>query len=137
MCEYDTLESDVYDGIEFWTVRSYYFWILPLMSLTGVLMTSLILTNRCRDDLDSISIEDVTLFSYDLDLYWISLILRTFYSSFVISVSVDLVDLEDIQYLMIDSLLLLLFSYIDRIIVIVISLISVIIYIQSLIAIIV
>ena len=30
MCEYDTLDSDVYDGTNFWTVRSYYFWILPL-----------------------------------------------------------------------------------------------------------
>jgi len=34
MCEYDTLDSDVYDGIDFWIVRSYYFGILPLMSLT-------------------------------------------------------------------------------------------------------
>jgi len=68
-----------------------------------VLMTLLILTTRCRDDLDFILIEDVTLFSYDLDFRCISLILRTLYSSLVISVSVDLVDLEDIQYFIIGS----------------------------------
>jgi len=33
-CEYDTLDSEVYDGMKFWAVRSYYFWILPFMSLT-------------------------------------------------------------------------------------------------------
>jgi len=59
-------------------------------------MTLLILTIRCRDDLDFILFEDVILLSYDLDFYWISLILRTFYLSVVISESVDLVDLEDI-----------------------------------------
>ena len=61
-----------------------------------VLMTLLILTTRCRDDLDFMLIEKITLFIYDLDFCWISLILRTFYSSLVISVSVDLVDIEDI-----------------------------------------
>jgi len=66
-------------------------------------MTLLILTTRCRDDLNFILIEDVTLFSYDLDFHWISLILRKFYSSLVISVSVDLIDLEDIQYFIIGS----------------------------------
>jgi len=67
MCEYDTLDSDVYDGTDFWTVKSYYFWILVLMSLIDVLMIVLILITRCKDDLDFILIEDVILFSYDLD----------------------------------------------------------------------
>jgi len=35
MCECDTLDFDVYDRTDFWAVRSYYVWILPLMSLTG------------------------------------------------------------------------------------------------------
>ena len=61
-------------------------------------MTLLILTTRCRDDLDFMSIEEATLFSYDLDFYWVSLILRTFYSSLVISVFVELIDLEEIRY---------------------------------------
>jgi len=37
-------------------------------------MTLLILTIRCGDDLDFILIENVTLFSYDLNYDWISLI---------------------------------------------------------------
>jgi len=45
------------------------------MSLTDVLMILLILTIRCRGDLDSMLIENVTLFTYDLDYGWISLIL--------------------------------------------------------------
>ena len=69
MCEYDTLDADVYDVTDFWTVRSFHFWILALMSFTDVLMTLLILTTRCRGDIDSVLIEDVTLLSYDLD--WI------------------------------------------------------------------
>ena len=44
MCEYDTLDADVYDRTDFWNVWSYYFWILALMSLADVLMTLLILT---------------------------------------------------------------------------------------------
>ena len=60
-------------------------------------MILLILTTRCRDDLDFMLIEDVTLFTYDLDFCWISLTLRTFYSSLVISVSVDPVELKDIS----------------------------------------
>ena len=67
MCEYHTLDADVYNGIDFWTIRSYYFWILALMSLTDILMTLLILTTRCRGDLDSTLIEDVALLSYDFD----------------------------------------------------------------------
>jgi len=67
--EYDTLDADVSDWTDFWTIWSYYFWILALMSLTGVLMTLLILTTRCRGNLDFILIEDVTFLSYDLD--WI------------------------------------------------------------------
>jgi len=59
-------------------------------------MILLILNTRCRDDLDFIFIEDVALFSYDLDYSWISLILRMFHSLFVISVFVILIDLEDI-----------------------------------------
>ena len=39
MCEYDTLDADVCDETDFWTVWSYYFWILALISLTDVLMT--------------------------------------------------------------------------------------------------
>ena len=69
MCEYDTLDDDVCDGTDFWTVWSYYFWILALMSLTDVLMTLLILITRWRGDLDSVLIEDVTFLNYDLD--WI------------------------------------------------------------------
>jgi len=42
MYDYNTLDASVYDGIDFWTVWSYYFWILALMSLTDVLMTLLI-----------------------------------------------------------------------------------------------
>jgi len=67
MCEYDILDSNIYCGTNFWTVRNYYFWNLALMSLTDVLMILFILTIGCRDDLDFILIEDVTLFSYDLD----------------------------------------------------------------------
>jgi len=67
MYEYNTIDASVYDGTDFWTIRSYYFWILALLSLTDVLMTLLILTTRCRGDLDSVLIEDVTLLSYDLD----------------------------------------------------------------------
>ena len=39
----------------------------PLMSLTDVLMTLLILITRYRDDLDFILIENVTLLNYGLD----------------------------------------------------------------------
>ena len=67
MYEYDTLDSTVYDGTDFWTVRNYYFWIFALMSLTDVLMILLILTTRCRDDLDFMLIEDVTLLNYDFN----------------------------------------------------------------------
>jgi len=67
MREYDTLDVDVYDGTNFWTVKSYYFWILALMSLTDVLITLLILTTRCKNDQDFILIEDITLFTYDLN----------------------------------------------------------------------
>ena len=68
-------------------------------------MTSLILTTRCRDDLYFMLIEGVTLFSYDLDYGWISLILMMFSSLIVISIFVVLVDLEDIYiyYFMIGS----------------------------------
>ena len=68
MCEYDTLNINVCDGIDFWTVWSYYFWIPPLMSLTDVLMTLLIFITRCRDDLDFILIADVAVLNYDLVL---------------------------------------------------------------------
>ena len=67
--KYNTPDASVPDETDFWTVRSYYFWILALMSLTDVLMTLLKLTTRCRGDLDSILIEDVTLLRYDFD--WI------------------------------------------------------------------
>ena len=67
MYEYGTLDAEVCDGIDFWTVQNYYFWILALMSLTDILMILLILTTRCRGDLDSMLIEDVTLLSYDFD----------------------------------------------------------------------
>ena len=66
-------------------------------------MTLLMLTIRCRDDLNYMWIEDITLFNYDLGFRWINLMLRIFYSLFVTSVSVDLVELEDIQFFMIDS----------------------------------
>ena len=56
-------------------------------------MILLLLNTRCRDDLDSMLIEDVTLLSYDLKYSWISLILRMFHSLFVISVFIVLVDL--------------------------------------------
>ena len=68
MCEYDTLDSDIYDETDFKTVRSYYFWILPMMNLSDVLMTLLILTTRCRDDLDFMLIEDVLLVICDFDI---------------------------------------------------------------------
>ena len=67
MCEYDNLNSDVYDGIDFWTARNYYLWFLALTSLTDVLMILLILTTRRRDDLHFMLIEDVTLLGYNLD----------------------------------------------------------------------
>jgi len=66
-------------------------------------MTLLMLTTRCRDDIDFIWIKDVILFSYDIGFRCISLMLRIFYSLLVTSVSVDLVELEDIQYFMIYS----------------------------------
>ena len=47
-----------------------------------------------RDDRDVILIEDVVLFSHDLNYGWICLILRIFHSTFVNSVFV--VDLENI-----------------------------------------
>ena len=59
-----------------------------------ILLTSDI---RCRDDRDVILIEGITLFSYDLNYGWISLILRIFHSLFVISVFVVLADLENIS----------------------------------------
>ena len=62
MYEYNTLDLSVYDETYFLTIRSYYFWIPPLVSLTDVLMTLLIL----REDLDFILIEDVALLNYDL-----------------------------------------------------------------------
>ena len=67
MCEYDTLDASVYDETDFWTVRIYYFWIIALVSLTDIVMTLLILTTRYRSNLDSMLIEDVTLFSYGFD----------------------------------------------------------------------
>jgi len=66
-------------------------------------MTLLMLTTRYRDDLDYMWIEDVTFFSYDLGFRWIRLMLKIFHSLFVISVSVDVVELEDIRYFMIVS----------------------------------
>ena len=39
------------------------------MSLTDVLMILLILTIRCRGDLDSMLIENITLLNYDLDWF--------------------------------------------------------------------
>ena len=42
MYEYNTLDASVYDETDFWTIRSYYFQIPPLVSLTDVLMTLLI-----------------------------------------------------------------------------------------------
>ena len=59
MCKYDTLDSSVYDKTDFWIVRSYYFWIIALVSLIDILMILLILTIRCRGDRDSMLIEDV------------------------------------------------------------------------------
>ena len=67
VCEYDTLDSSVYDETNFRTVRSYYFWIIALVSLIDILMILLILTIRYRGDLDPMLIEDVTLRSYDFD----------------------------------------------------------------------
>ena len=67
MYEYNTLDASVYDETGFWTVRIYYFWIPPLVSLTDVLMTLLILIARYRKDLDFILIEDVALLNYDHD----------------------------------------------------------------------
>ena len=66
ICEYDTLNADVCDGTDFWTVWSYYFCILPLMSLTDVLMILLTSITRYKDDLDFMLIEDVALLNYDL-----------------------------------------------------------------------
>jgi len=67
MYKYNTLDASVYDETDFWTVRSHYFWIIALVSLIDILMILLILTTRCRGDLDSLLIEDVTLLSYDFD----------------------------------------------------------------------
>ena len=39
------------------------------MSLTDIVMPLWILTARCKGDLDSMLIEDVSLFSYDFDLF--------------------------------------------------------------------
>ena len=61
MYEYNTLDASVYNETDFWTIWIYCFWILVLMSLTDVLTTLSILTTRCRGDLDSMLIEDVTL----------------------------------------------------------------------------
>jgi len=54
-------------------------------------MILLTLDARYRDDLVFMLIEDTTLVSYDLDYGWI------FYSLFIISVFVVLVDLEDLS----------------------------------------
>ena len=59
MCESDTLHTSIYDETDFWTVRSYNFWIIALVSLTDIVMTLSMLTTRCRGDLDSMLIEDV------------------------------------------------------------------------------
>ena len=67
MYEYNTIDASVYDGTDFWTIWSYYFWILALMSLTDVLMILSVLTTRYRGDLDSMLIENVTLLKYDLN----------------------------------------------------------------------
>jgi len=46
-------------------------------------------------------IEDVTLLNHDLDYSWINLIfLKMFYSLFVISIFIVLIDLEDISKLL-------------------------------------
>jgi len=66
-------------------------------------MILLMLIARCKDDQTYMWIEDITLFSYDISFRWITLMLRIFYSLSVISESVDLVELEDIQFFMIDS----------------------------------
>jgi len=67
MYEYNTLDASVYDETDFWTVKSYYCWIIALVSLTDIVMTLLILTTRYRGDLDSMLIEEITLLSYDFD----------------------------------------------------------------------
>ena len=66
MCECDTLDASVYDKTDFYTVRSYYFQIIALVSLTDIVITLLILTTRYRGGLDSMLIEDVALLNYDL-----------------------------------------------------------------------
>ena len=38
MYEYNTLDASVYTETDFWTVRSYYFWILAFMTLTDDLI---------------------------------------------------------------------------------------------------
>ena len=67
MYEYNILDASVYDETDFCTIRSHYFWIITLVSLIYILIILLLLTTRCRGDLDSILIEDVTLLSYDFD----------------------------------------------------------------------
>ena len=66
MSEYNYLDASVIVETDFWTIKSYYFWIPPLVSLTDVLMSLLILITKYREDLDFILIEDVTLLNYDL-----------------------------------------------------------------------
>jgi len=66
-------------------------------------MTLLILTTRCRDDLDLMLIKSVTLLSYDIDYGWISLILMMCSSLSVISIFVALVDFKNIYYFMTGS----------------------------------
>jgi len=67
MYEYNTIDTSVYDETDVWTVRSYYFLILTLMSLTDVLMILSILTTKRKGDLDSMLIEEVKLLSYDFE----------------------------------------------------------------------
>jgi len=95
------------------------------MSLTEVLMTLLILTIRCGDDLDFILIENVTLFSYDLNYDWISLIFENI-PFFICDLGICCFSWSGgyIQYFMTGSLLFQLFGYRDRVIVRMISLMS-------------
>ena len=65
--EYNTLDASVNDETDFWTLRSYYFWIIALVSLIDLVTTLFILTTRYGGNLDSMLIEDIALLSYDLD----------------------------------------------------------------------
>ena len=64
--------------------------------INWVLMISLILDTRCRDDRYVILIEDVALHSYYLDYSWVTMVGRILCSLFVILVFIVLVDLKDI-----------------------------------------